>query len=301
MNWKAKALLQQAFSVVPGGHHANFFFQQHITRRLPMSDAKLEEVLELAGHHASMLRSHSSMPFSEATFFEFGAGWDMAMPLALYCLGAERQTVVDIRPLRRAELVSDTVARLASRAEPAGDHWRGPIRATGSSVEDVLAAHGITYRAPCDARDTGLPSGSVDFVTSTKTLEHIPGADIDAILHECHRLLRPDGVMSMHIDYQDHYSYFDRSISVYNFLRYGERQWRRYNPSLHFQNRLRHSEYVAMFEKAGFELLDEQRVDGTPDDLEAIASLPPATPFSIFDPADLAVRGARLVLRKRHL
>ena len=54
-----------------------------------------------------------------------------------------------------------------------------------------------------------LPAASVDFVSSTNTLEHIPATDIGPILAECRRLLRPDGVVSCRIDMRDHYSYFD--------------------------------------------------------------------------------------------
>ena len=105
------------------------------------------------------------------------------MPLILWSLGVDHQLVVDIRPLRRAELVADVARRLAGplrREEfvrlpppPPDEH-----RELASFLEDL----GIDYRAPCDVRTTGLPAGSVDFVTSTNTLEHIPPDDIASSL-----------------------------------------------------------------------------------------------------------------------
>ncbi len=96
--------------------------------------------------------------------------------------------------------------------------------------------------------------------------------------------------MSTLIDYQDHYSYADSSISAYNFLRYDEREWARWNPSLQYQNRLRHSDYRAMFDAEGFVIVDDQPVTGSPADLETIAALPLASLFRDRNPYDLATR-----------
>ena len=126
-------------------------------------------------------------------------------------------------------------------------------------VSSLRKLYGIEYRAPCDARATGLAADSVDCVTSTSTLEHIDPSDIGGILRECHRILRADGIMSMAVDYTDHYA-----ISQYNFLRYSDRAWKMFNPQLHFQNRQRHADYVRLFEASGFELSRNDGEKGVP-------------------------------------
>ncbi|MDQ4091403.1 MAG: hypothetical protein M3163_14045 [Actinomycetota bacterium] len=103
----------------------------------------------------------------------------------------------------------------------------------------------------------------------------------------------------MLIDHQDHYSYADSTISAYNFLQYDEREWARWNPSLQYQNRLRHSDYLAMFEAEGFEIVHESPTAGSPDDLAVIGQLPLANPFRDIPPAHLAVRNALVILRSR--
>src|SRR5205823_13839725 len=95
-----------------------------------------------------------------------------------------------------------------------------------SFITELEEIYGIDYRAPCDAKKTGLPSLSVDYITSTSTLEHIPPEAIRLILRECYRVLRDRGVISLLIDYNDHYTYSDHKISVYNFLRYSDWVWR---------------------------------------------------------------------------
>jgi hypothetical protein len=66
-------------------------------------------------------------------------------------------------------------------------------------------------------------------------------------MRECHRLCHSGSVLSLKIDYSDHYANADLTISKYNFLRYSAAEWRKYNPSLHYQNRLRHCDYRKIF------------------------------------------------------
>src|SRR5439155_13415093 len=149
---------------------------------------------------------------------------------------------------------------------------------------ELAERFGINYRAPGDARQTGLPARSLDCVTSSNTLEHIPRDDIRAILRECHRCLRDDGVMSFLIDYQDHYSYFDKKISGLNFLQYSDRTWMLYNPSLHYQNRLRHKDYLALFAETGWEVIEEHRHPIAAEDLGALGKLRVDTRFAGYAP-----------------
>jgi SAM-dependent methyltransferase len=169
----------------------------------------------------------------------------------------------------------------------------------GDLVDELRRLHGITYRAPCDARSTTLRTGSIDVITSTNTLEHIPPGDIRGILAECHRILADDGLLSFQIDYEDHYSFFDRRISGYNFLRYSDAAWRVWNPDLHYQNRLRHRDYREMIEAAGFEILDEHRRDGDAVERAALRALRLAPRFHGYREDELAVLNSSMVLRKR--
>lgn len=290
--WTVKAALQRAFSAMPGGHRLNYLFQRHVTHGVPVSDAKLATSVGMARGHLDRIGKHTTAPVAAGHFYEFGAGWDLRLPQVLWCLGVERQTVIDIRPLVRPALVADVGRRLAARADEL-DLPRAP------SVPGDLAALGIDYRAPCDARATGLPDRSVDRITSTNTLEHIPPDDIAAILRECRRILADDGLVSFKIDYQDHYAGFDRTISIYNFLRFEEDEWRRYNPDLHFQNRLRHADHLRLVEDAGFEVLEEQAETAGPTQRRALTDLTLASPFRDRPLDELAISEGRLVLRKR--
>ena len=60
------------------------------------------------------------------------------------------------------------------------------------------------------------------------------------------------------IDMSDHFEHGDKSISRVNFLKFGKFVWALtgLNPQ-NYQNRLRHFEFVEMFQSAGFELIEE--------------------------------------------
>jgi SAM-dependent methyltransferase len=303
MNWRVKALLQQLLSRSPQGERLNHFLQRYVTRSLPTGDASCAIIVAQAREHVRTVARHSRRALEDAVFYEFGAGWDLMIPLAYYGLGVNRQILVDFRPLVRPELVNATIAQFA-RLRPDLGLFRVPAQPLAGEVTAALALlrerYGMEYRAPADARDTGLPAAGVDCITSTNTLEHIPRDDIARILTECRRILADDGVMSFRIDYQDHFSYFDSRISVYNFLRYSERTWTWYNPSLHYQNRLRHSDYMQLIRNAGFEIIEEHRTDPSDADRALLGTLPVDQRFRHYEQPDLGVRGALLVVRKRN-
>jgi SAM-dependent methyltransferase len=303
MNWKYKALLQLAFSNVPLGERLNFFFQRYVKRSLPVTDAEFASMVSVAKEHISVVQQHYHRPLGEATFYEFGPGWDIVVPLGFYALGVECQILLDIRNLLRPKLVNDTIEKYQRMASDFGLP-RKPDRYIHGRQHDFLRLlkdyYGIDYRAPSDARHSGLEGGSIDYITSTSTLEHIPPQDIQAILRECHRILRDEGLLSVRIDYEDHYAYFDGGISIYNFLQFSDKAWAFFNPTLHYQNRLRHRDYIDLFHAAGFEVVEERRKDGTQADLKTIERLLLDGRFRAYSLPELAVRSALVVMRKRN-
>jgi SAM-dependent methyltransferase len=261
MRWLAKAALQRALGALPQGERLNYVFQRHVLHSFPVGDAAYRQKFTRAVNHLALYEEHGpDVPAADATFFEFGAGWDLAIPISYALLGVGRQVVIDIRPSARIELVNETLAAL-DRLHPELEAAAGrTVRETGgpiASIAELEPRFGIRYLAPCDARGTGLPPGIVDFVSSTDTCEHIPPGDLAEVFVECRRLLRPGGAFSCRIDLHDHYSYFDRAVSRYNFLRFPDPAWSLVNSPLHYQNRLRAPDYLRLVRQAGFELVVE--------------------------------------------
>jgi SAM-dependent methyltransferase len=281
----AKAALQRGMGFVPQGERLNYLFQRHVARSLPADESVFRRKFARAEQHLRAYQEHGpGKPPADAIFWEFGVGWDLAIPLSFAALGVGRQVLVDIRPSARVELVNDSLAHLDL----------DPVH----SLAELEERFGIEYLAPRDARATGLAAESVDFVSSTDVCEHVPGDDLAAIFRECRRLLRPGGAFSCRIDLQDHYAYFDRSLSKYNFLRYSDGGWRLVNSPLHFQNRLRSPDYLRLVREAGFEIVVERPSGPTEEGLEELRRLPLAPPFrNGYTPEELGVTVLSFVAR----
>src|SRR5205085_10491298 len=95
----------------PGGQ-LNYLLQRHVTHSVPVPDTSLESSVAMARRHLETVRRHvPGKQIDSLAFYEFGAGWDMAIPLAYWALGVRRQTVVDIRRLLRPSLVQNMLNR----------------------------------------------------------------------------------------------------------------------------------------------------------------------------------------------
>jgi len=247
MRWIAKAAAHWALSTMPGGGELRY----RIQRRLGSTNSSFNAAIESARAHLEAVTSLSPLT-ADAHYFEFGAGCDLIQPLIFWASGVRTQTIIDIKPLARLELVNEAISQ---------------IRKLGYDLPpsvgsfDELRQLGIDYQAPQDARAPVLPASSVRYMSNTNTLEHIPGRDIPAILGSCRRMLSYDGAFSLRIDYADHYSYADSTITPVNFLRYRKRAWSAFNPPTHYQNRLRHREYLKMIREADFAVVDERRIE----------------------------------------
>jgi SAM-dependent methyltransferase len=302
MRWLAKAALQRGLGLVPQGERLNYVFQRHVRRSLPASESVFRRKFARALQHLRAYEEHGpATPAATACFYEFGAGWDLAIPLSYGALGVGRQVLVDIRPSARVALVNDSLAaleRLRDELEAEAGRELRPLGGPIGSREELEERFGITYLAPRDARTTGLPAESVDFVSSTDTCEHIPRDDLAEIFGECRRLLRPGGAFSCRIDLQDHYSYFDPSLSRYHFLRFSDRAWRLVNSPLHYQNRLRSPDYLQLVRDAGFDVVAERASGPSEEGLEQLRSLAFAPRFRGYTPEELGVTILSFVARQ---
>lgn len=301
MKWIAKAALQKALSGLPGGERINYLLQRHLTHGLPRGRAEIAEKFRCAAQYLGLARRFGDWGGGPVRAYEFGCGWELAVAQALYLLGVEHQVVVDLRPLLNWELVADAWGKLAAIAgelAQAGFNLpRDPGGSPPASRADLRTRLGITYQAPLDARATGLPAGSFQLIHSTEVLEHLPVAVLEPILCECRRLLAPGGVVAMLVDLQDHYSYFDKNIGPYHYLSLNPGAWRLINSGLHYQNRLRLSDYLAAARAAGLRVVHQEVTGPDPEDRRQLAGMRLAADFRKYSEDDLGARWLVLVCR----
>ncbi|MBL4608646.1 MAG: methyltransferase domain-containing protein, partial [Pseudomonadales bacterium] len=132
----------------------------------------------------------------------------------------------------------------------------------GLEIEPLLIRLGIESRV-ADVSQSGLLSQSIDLILSNDVFEHIELSLLEKVCVEFRRVIRPSGVMSHFIAIGDHFAGFDDKITFINYLQYSDEEWKRYNTNMGYQNRLRLSEYLSLFEKTGFstELISRECID----------------------------------------
>ncbi|HMK34042.1 MAG TPA: methyltransferase domain-containing protein [Desulfomonilaceae bacterium] len=297
MNWKAKALLHWMLSYAPLGNEIHYVIQRNVTKTLPRPAYRVENGLMHARNHMKSFSRYADRDIEDASVYEFGAGADMFVQLLLYSFGINRQVTVDLNKLLKTELVNDSIRKIENMSPDS--FRRTPEKLVGNDgVEDLRKFYGIAYRAPFDARSTGLADQSVDFIVSSETVQFIPRKDLEEILIECHRVLKKNAIVSLSINCDDIYAYVDPSISVYNFLQYSDSLWRLYNSPKHYQNRLRHLDYLRLFASTGFEVVEDDCAEVTKQEADALKKITLDAKFQDYPLEELAVRTAHFVLRK---
>jgi hypothetical protein len=300
--WILKALIQKAISWLPDGHRINYLFQQYVTKGVRLTNEYLEDKLIHFSYHRRFF-AEGNLPAEGKTVLELGAGWYPIVPVCFFLEGAERIITVDIVPFLSAEKVRQALmafvrlkeeGRLQQYVEPLASRW--------GTLEDLCDEKDLNLPAllerlhirylVADARSLPLESDSIDLISSNNTFEHIYPEILEDILLEFKRVLRPGGMMSHFIDMSDHFAHLDNSITIYNFLRFSERQWSLIDNSIQPQNRWRLLQYRALYEKLDIPIHKEEN---RPGDLAALRSVPVHSEFSKMGETELAISHSYLV------
>ncbi len=298
MNFKYKCILQNVFSKIPKGEILNYFFQKFVTHTLPVSKDSFLNKVGLSHAHYLKFCDYNSLKENSQKYYEFGAGWDLISPISMGLLGFE-VSCIDIRKLVFNKLIADTITKFNNNVEYIPfSIKRMDLKYDQNALEYLKNNFYFNYIAPLDASNTKFDSDYFDFATSTATCEHIPEHYIYLILNETYRILKPGGILSLIIDYKDHWSYFDKDISIYNFLKYSDKEWKKYNPSLHYQNRLRHKEYLNLINKTDFQIMEDMAVLPTEEEITVLKNMTVDAKYKNYSITELSIKSSHIVLKK---
>jgi SAM-dependent methyltransferase len=274
MNWKLKAKIQNLVGLLP--HFLSYSIYYWIQRNFgSLKDSKLNPTSRLLAGIETVKRIEQveRSPIG-ATFLEMGTGRRINTILAFWLLGAEKVVTVDLNPYLKEELVRadlDYIVKNKSAIEILFGNriFNNRLDILLEFVESpyqmksLLEFLNIEYIAPGDASHLNLPDSSVDFHTSYTVLEHIPPEIIKAVLKEGKRILKQDGLFVHCIDYSDHFSHSDKSISSVNFLQFSDNSWDKIAGNRYmYMNRLRHDDFINLFQNLNCKILmDEPDID----------------------------------------
>jgi hypothetical protein len=286
-HWLIKSVMQRALSWLPASHYWNTLCKQYVTRSLELAPPRFDLRLKYARAHLDHLLELRPNCKDGFTVLEIGTGWYPVVPAALYLCGASEVWTLDIVPLLRSAQLkrmlelflqyerSGALQKFLPRLRPERlkrllEVASQPGRIRPTALLEQLNIHVRT----CDARNTGLASGTIDLIASTSVLEYISRKGLRGILAECRRVGSVNATHSHYLNLADEYSYFDPSITPLNFLQYSDKQWRYYNSPLAWQNRLRISDYRALFAEAGYQTTKEDNTSAPPETFQRVRLAP---------------------------
>lgn len=284
MYWKTKARVFRALSIVPMGDQIHYLLQRKVTKELPRRPEYIEDLLVAAQKLYDDVSCQLAVNLPDARFVEIGAGRDLAVAIALRMLGVGHVTCIDITRLAKLDLIQHAAKHMALLLDK-------PIPEIGTW--ESLENYGISYRAPNTLHEAELPTNSIDCFFSIDTLEHIPRERLVEILNESRRILKSNGISVHFVDYSDHYAR-GCSLSRFNFLKFTAAEWAPYNSRFHYVNRLRHSEFLEIFNEQRFEII-AAAPDIEPAQNEILTALAPE--FRGFTEQDLFTIRAKIIAR----
>jgi ubiquinone/menaquinone biosynthesis C-methylase UbiE len=196
---------------------------------------------------------------SQASILEIGAGLPLGTGILWNFVGARKYTSID--KFMNLNLNELWLQRFQSFIDL---NLHNP---SGFRIDSIIRKQGDSFSANRDRldfvkapfEDTPLEDKSFDYVYSVAVLEHVD--DVGRMLAKMHRVMA-DGAVGFHvIDLREHHTNLrqvpDKNTST-EFLKYSRAEWEELYPpgSPFYVNRLRASDFVDLFEKTGFEIVD---------------------------------------------
>lgn len=310
MHWKLKAKIQNAVAWLPASASYETYYR---IQRYFGGLRRLNPISRLTAGIETWKRIQKQGWFpSGKVFFEVGTGRVPLVPLAFWLMGAKKTITIDLNPYLKEELIADALGYISNHEEEILNLFGSLInknrldqllefgRSRRRKSSEVLDLARIEYMAPGDAAATRLPERSIDFHASYTVFEHIPKTALKRILEEGNRIIRDDGLFVHRIDYSDHFSHSDKSISAINFLQYSDAEWERYAGNRYmYMNRLRQDDFVDLFESVGHLIVEtETNTDTRVHELLRNGNLHLNERFSSKPQEVLEIRGAWMITRK---
>ena len=227
-NWKLKLVVQKCISFLPYSNHINLFFQKHITKGVELTDDHYRLKLRHAIDHMVNFEKNGSSDKSTSTVLEIGTGWYPIVPLLAFLCGYNKIISFDINAWLKKPSILTAVNKILANLDglsSISDQLYSEriailqqISAAGESMslEKILQTIRLEPRVE-DFTQSDLAEGSIDYICSNNTYEHIYRDVLEKILQKFKLILNPTGTMSHFIDMSDHFAHFDTSITAVSY------------------------------------------------------------------------------------
>lgn len=258
MNWKIKAYIQKIVAFLPE-NYSNILYYKIQKILGSFKNYNSEKRINAGFEIIKILETHKTS-LTNKVVFEIGTGRVPVIPIVLWLSGVKKIITIDLNNYLKLELLRTAIKQIINNAEIIkrfnNERYKKLTNLLDCDNRKMLLNElNIIYLAPADASNSNIMSDTVDIIFSYTVLEHIDINAIKKILTENKRILKKSGKAIHYIDYSDHFSHSDNSINSINFLQFSQNNWDYYsNNQFMYMNRIRHNEYVKIFEEINFKL-----------------------------------------------
>src|SRR5690606_32321371 len=220
---------------------------------------------------------------------EIGSGWAAVMPYFMVFLGKARSVAT-------FDLNHHFSGKNNKRLQEVFTMTYGR-KVTPEFTKPFYLPQNITYYPDTNLLNVNLLEP--DIVFSRFVMEHISQEDMTLMHQKFKRELKAGSIIVHLISPSDHRAYVDKNLSLQDFLRYSEKEWRKKQTKFDYHNRLRLPQYLDIFKAAGLDLLHVEFDQPRPDSpaFKKFKAIPLYKDFINFTEAELMASSINVVLK----
>lgn len=249
-------------------------------------------------------REAGRITFRGKRVLELGTGWHGSDVLIFHLAGASEVVTIDaVRHLdpmllgRMAEVAGTMLDEIAEASGLEFEEVEIRYARWGGVMElDALESRcGIFYRAPATVHTLDLNDRPFDVFYSYSVLQRLRFSDLEDELRAARERLSDDGIALHVIHHSDHNARHDPKLNRLRYLKYPDWLYNAFQSDLiNFQNRLRSSEMIDLFEECGYRVQD---LDKSYASSELLEGMQVADRFRGLSPSDLRCTRSQVLLR----
>lgn len=266
--WVLKAVVQKGISFLPMRDKINLWFQKNITKGVFLDDDHFNYKIKHASDHIRIFKKNPAYRIEDSVVMEIGTGWYPIVPISLFLSGVHKILSIDLNSYLTKDSLLTTIDMFIRKHQQGElddliemDHERWNIM-LNLKEESNLTINQMCERLHLETKvgdlsQQGTISQKVEFICSNNTFEHIYPQFLSGILKNCKSIMKSGGTMSHFIDMSDHFAHFDKSINVYNFLKFSKKRWQLIDNSIQPQNRMRLRDFKNLYHELEIPISEE--------------------------------------------
>jgi cyclopropane fatty-acyl-phospholipid synthase-like methyltransferase len=245
------------------------------SRRRHQADLNAQNYLTRGSLLVRLLKQYGGLRAGDRVF-ELGTGWMHFYAVYVRLSFDVRTTTFDVWDNRQFAALMAAFAKLRRHleAEPGSAEAIATLDRVlaARTFDDVYGILNFTHVIVPDGSLAQFREAEFAASFSMHVLEHVRRQAVPALVRDLFRTLTPGAVTIHQIGIDDHLAHYDRLASPKQYISYSNRMWSTlFENGIQYFNRLQRSDWIRIFQEAGFVLLHEE-VEAT--DLEGLKVSP---------------------------